>query len=246
MSPMSRIVILSWWVAIAMCLMASCNWLKGRDALEQEVRNTLDLTKFDKTKIDDHLVIEVSSNSAGTRFFSRDDVVKFIENARSKGYKFETSDFKVLSKTESNDSSFATVRYEVTWNVSAGEDKYITHVVSNEIWERRVDGWHRLAAAMDTARADSQRVAVQTISASNDATGQHPGLAAIAGPAKITCLTAASDIPNPQPRPSCNINTPGFFGDVAVGNSVGASGAGTVTLTCNGQGNRLTCTARVQ
>lgn len=95
-------------------------------------------------------------------------------------------------------------------------------------------------AAKDTKKA------AQTVSASSDQTGQHPGTAAIAGPARVTCASASSDIPNPQPRPSCNITAPGFGGDVKVGSTIGAGGAGTVTLTCNGQGNRLACTARIQ
>ena len=86
----------------------------------------------------------------------------------------------------------------------------------------------------------------QTISASSDQTGQHPGTAAVPGPASVTCTSAASDIPNPQPRPSCNIVAPGSPGDVPVGTTIGTSGAGTVSLTCNGQGNRLNCSARIQ
>jgi hypothetical protein len=96
------------------------------------------------------------------------------------------------------------------------------------------------------AAKDGKKAPAQTISASSDQTGQHPGTAAIAGPARVTCASASSDIPNPQPRASCNITAPGFSGDVKVGSTIGASGAGTVTLTCNGQGNRLACTARIQ
>lgn len=86
----------------------------------------------------------------------------------------------------------------------------------------------------------------QTISARTDRTGQHPGTAAIRGPATITCTSASSDIPNPQPRPSCFVIAPGFTGDVQVNSRVGSSGAGTVTLNCNGQGNILTCSASIQ
>lgn len=86
----------------------------------------------------------------------------------------------------------------------------------------------------------------QNISARLDNTGQHPGTAAISGPARITCTNATSDIPRPDPRPSCSISAPGYNGDVQRGQTVGAGGAGTVTLNCNGQGNRLTCSARVQ
>jgi hypothetical protein len=86
----------------------------------------------------------------------------------------------------------------------------------------------------------------QTISARNDNTGQHPGTAAVRSPATITCVSAGSDIFNPQPRPSCFITAPGFSGDVQVNGRVGSSGPGTVTLNCNGQGNVLTCSASIQ
>jgi hypothetical protein len=118
--------------------------------------------------------------------------------------------------------------------------------VSDDIWERGIDGWHRLSAAMTTATPSGQTSVSQIVAASSDQTGQHPGLAAIARAATVSCLKASSDTQNPQPPPSCNILAPGYTGDVKVGQSVGASGAGTVTLTCTGQGNRLSCGARVQ
>jgi len=86
----------------------------------------------------------------------------------------------------------------------------------------------------------------QTISARSDNTGQHPGTAAVGSPATITCVSAGSDIFNPQPRPSCFITAPGFSGDVQVNSRVGSRGPGTVTLNCNGQGNVLTCSASIQ
>ncbi len=88
-------------------------------------------------------------------------------------------------------------------------------------------------------------VNAQVISARSDATGQHPGTAAVSGPTKITCTAAASSSPNSQPKPNCYINSPGFNGNLEVGQSAGTSGAGTVTLNCNGQGNVLTCSARI-
>jgi hypothetical protein len=85
----------------------------------------------------------------------------------------------------------------------------------------------------------------QIISASFDKTGQHPGTAAIGGAVAIACVSADSSSPNPQPRPSCLIQAPGYSGNLNPGQSAGASGAGTVILNCNGQGDRLTCSARI-
>src|SRR5205814_1800741 len=85
----------------------------------------------------------------------------------------------------------------------------------------------------------------QTISATVDKSGQHPGTTAVRGPATVTCASATSDTPNPSPKPSCFIIAPGYSGSLDPGRSVGTSGAGTVTLNCNGQGNRLNCSAEV-
>lgn len=82
----------------------------------------------------------------------------------------------------------------------------------------------------------------QSISATQDKTGQHPGTAAIGGPALITCTNAVG---NPGTQASCNITAPGFGGPVAKGKTVGASGAGTVILTCNGTGTYLSCSANI-
>lgn len=90
-----------------------------------------------------------------------------------------------------------------------------------------------------------QRATNQTISASVDNTGQHPGTASVSKAATITCLSAQSDLANPQPPPSCYFTAPGFFGSLNRGQTAGTSGAGTVTLTCSGQGNQLRCSARV-
>lgn len=55
----------------------------------------------------------------------------------------------------------------------------------------------------------------QIINAVTDQTGQHPGTAAVGGPTRVTCISAGSDISNPQPRPSCFITAPGFSGNLA-------------------------------
>jgi hypothetical protein len=94
----------------------------------------------------------------------------------------------------------------------------------------------------------SQRAGPQTISASRDQTGQHPATAAVTSQTygiTLTCLTAKSDIPNPQPEPTCHVFH--SFDSASVDLKVGAMNmfnrAETVTLTCNGPGNRVQCTA---
>ena len=88
------------------------------------------------------------------------------------------------------------------------------------------------------------RAKVHALQATTDKTGEHPATAEIAGPATITCINAASETPNSQPPPSCNITAPGFKGIVKKGRTANATGAGTVTLTCSGQGY-LRCDARI-
>jgi hypothetical protein len=93
-------------------------------------------------------------------------------------------------------------------------------------------------------QADNEKkAAAQTITATGDANGsQHPGTAAIRGPSSIKCVSAIGQ--GHQQKPSCYITAPGYSGIVDIGKTVGASGAGTVTLTCNGQG-ALRCTAQI-
>jgi hypothetical protein len=86
---------------------------------------------------------------------------------------------------------------------------------------------------------------VTSLQATTDGAGSHPATAAIAGPAKITCLNAVSEVPNSKPVPSCHVVAPGFTGNLAKGEAKDLTAAGNVTLTCNGQGPMLRCTARV-
>jgi hypothetical protein len=95
---------------------------------------------------------------------------------------------------------------------------------------------------------ENNRTAPQTISASRDQTGQHPSTASVTAQTygiTITCLTAKSDIPNPQPEPTCHVFH--SFDRVSVDLKVGgvnmSNNSETVTLTCNGPGNRVQCTA---
>ena len=91
-----------------------------------------------------------------------------------------------------------------------------------------------LGVAFTLAHANSV-----VIHATQEASGnQHPGTAAVKGAAKVTCIaTAGKDC-------TCYITGPGVASQVPKGGVVGTSGAGTVTLTCNGQG-ALSCSARV-
>jgi hypothetical protein len=86
---------------------------------------------------------------------------------------------------------------------------------------------------------------VQSLEATSDGSGSHPASAAIAALAKITCLNAMSEAPNSKPVLSCHVVARGFTGNLAKGESKGLATSGNVTLTCNGQGPRLRCTARV-
>src|SRR5260370_39488259 len=74
--------------------------------VEEEVRDSLDLKKFDKSKLDEHAVVLVASKS-GRRIFSRDDIEAFIAHTREKNESYVASDFKVLDKSESDNSPFA-------------------------------------------------------------------------------------------------------------------------------------------
>jgi hypothetical protein len=79
------------------------------------------------------------------------------------------------------------------------------------------------------------KASAQVVNASADQNGnQHPGTEAIRGPSSIKCLSAVGQ--GTTYKPSCNVTAPGYSGIVDIGKTVGASGAGTVTLTCNGQG----------
>jgi hypothetical protein len=81
--------------------------------------------------------------------------------------------------------------------------------------------------------------ASRTISSYTEATGnQHPGTAAVGGPAQVTCTFVAGT------NATCYIVGPGVANQVPKGGQVGTSGAGTVTLTCNGNG-ALRCQARI-
>lgn len=101
-----------------------------------------------------------------------------------------------------------------------------------------------LATAYSGTAQRAPRGKVTSLQATSDQSGPHPASAEIAGPATIMCINAASESPNPPPLPNCHITAPGFNGTLNKGQSVDATGAGTVTLKCNGQGY-MRCNARI-
>jgi hypothetical protein len=96
-----------------------------------------------------------------------------------------------------------------------------------------------------TLQASAQRVRpgkVTSLQATTDSAGSHPSSTEITEAKNITCMNATSE--TPSAKPACRIVAPGFTGILAIGKSVNATGAGTVTLTCSGQGF-MRCSARV-
>ncbi len=99
-----------------------------------------------------------------------------------------------------------------------------------------------LASTSDAQRARLGKV--QSLQATVDKGGVHPSSADITNTVKITCMNSVSETPNSQPAPGCHIVAPGYTGNLAKGQVINATGPGTVTLTCTGQGF-LRCSARV-
>lgn len=86
-------------------------------------------------------------------------------------------------------------------------------------------------------------VAEQNLSAYARNGSQYPDSAATSSPASLTC-TSASGASNAR----CSFSAPGFMGFVGVGQTVGTTGPGTVTLYCAGTypvGGGLNCAAKV-
>ena len=94
------------------------------------------------------------------------------------------------------------------------------------------------------AQRPRNRAQVHSLQATTDSSGSHPDKADITGPVTFTCLNAVSETPNTRPAPACHITAPGFNGTLVIGKTANVTGAGTVTLTCVGQGY-LRCSARV-
>jgi hypothetical protein len=94
------------------------------------------------------------------------------------------------------------------------------------------------------AQRPRNRAKVHSMQATSDASGAHPDKFDADGLVTITCLAAFSETPNARPEPSCRITAPGFNGILKKSETAKTTGAGAITLTCNGPGN-LRCSARV-
>ena len=100
-----------------------------------------------------------------------------------------------------------------------------------------------LALLCSAARAQRARPAkVTALQATTDKSGSHPATGQTTGPAKVMCINGVSETPGVVV--SCYLVAPGFKGVVKAGQSIDATGAGTVTLTCHGQGF-MRCNARI-
>jgi hypothetical protein len=79
------------------------------------------------------------------------------------------------------------------------------------------------------------------ISSTTEASGkQHPGTTTVQGPAKVTCVAAHPGLH----QATCYVTGPGLSTQLKEGASATTSGAGNVTLICNGEGF-LSCKAQV-
>jgi hypothetical protein len=94
------------------------------------------------------------------------------------------------------------------------------------------------------AQRSRNRAQVHSLQATTDSSGSHPDKTDITGPVSFTCLNAVSETPNTRPAPACRITAPGFNGTLVIGKTASATGGGTVTLSCVGQGY-IRCSARV-
>lgn len=99
-----------------------------------------------------------------------------------------------------------------------------------------------LALAHHAAAQRARLGKITALQATRDKAGDHPATTSTDGPRKITCLNGVSETPNVVV--SCYIVAPGFKGTVNKGQTIDVTDAGTVTLTCHGQGF-LRCDARV-
>src|SRR5579864_4077671 len=78
-----------------------------------------------------------------------------------------------------------------------------------------------------------------SITASFDQGGHHPATSVVTGIASVSCSDGSGSQGTPV---DCLIVAPGFVGEVPLHKTVQTTGAGTVMLTCSGQGK---CTAVV-
>jgi hypothetical protein len=143
-----RMRILTILFSIFVLMAPQCSHAAGQEGptLEESVWNMLNPSTFEISVLDDDASIMVALGDSRT-VYSRDDIQAHLTSAKASGAKFEASDFKVLSKDESD--RFATITYQVTWKTTIGNTTSSTRFTSHEIWERQPSGWRRLFAAMN-------------------------------------------------------------------------------------------------
>ena len=97
------------------------------------------------------------------------------------------------------------------------------------------------AAAILLVIGCSQRAppVTSTVTATFDQSGHHPGSVQVTGPATVTCTDGVGGQGNPV---DCLVVSPGYVGEIKLHQSGKTTGAGTVLLTCSGQGR---CSASV-
>jgi hypothetical protein len=92
-----------------------------------------------------------------------------------------------------------------------------------------------MAAAITCLLGCSAKVAPKSssITATFDQGGHHPATAVVTGIATVSCSDGAGSQGTPI---DCLIVAPGYVGELPLTKSVKTTGAGTVMLTCSGQG----------
>jgi hypothetical protein len=93
------------------------------------------------------------------------------------------------------------------------------------------------------AQRSRNRGKVHSLQATSDKAGVHPDTATdIPASSTIMCINGVSETPNVVV--SCSITAPGFKGILKKGETAKTTAAGTVTMTCSGQGY-MRCSARI-
>ena len=133
---------------IAFAIFALVTMSASAESLVDAVKREVNFESFDKSRLDDHLSIVVAT-AATRHFFSRADVESFHEDAKAKHETYTTSNFKVIQLEETPKSRYASITYSVDINVPNNGEVNSTHMIAHEIWERHLDHWYRLFAAMD-------------------------------------------------------------------------------------------------
>jgi hypothetical protein len=118
----------------------------SNEELHQAVRRLLDPTTAETNMLDQEGSMVVASGTQ-RRFYATAELdTMLVATKGTQGLKPPT-DFNVVSETV--DGSFASITYRATWHAEY-EGKVIDKpFVAHEIWDRRLDQWHRVYATID-------------------------------------------------------------------------------------------------